>query len=454
VAKFTSDNVDEARAYLNSLSDHPDRPGDTSKLHPAYAVAMANAIDTARAAGMPVRLLSGQREGNVTNSPYDRGGYSSHIYGLASDVEGIGAAGSDTASKWRTIAQQYGLSSPYNPLGSEWNHWQMGPKLENDPKLLASLQRARATGDTTAMWDAYNVAGVAPPSHQPANLLNRGTGSQAPIAAQPSGNMTHEQFIRDYAQKIGINPDVAVGVANAEGLRAWSPSNPNAGSYVDRTAGVPWSFGDFQLNTRNGMGVDALKAGIDPKDPNQWQKADMFALDQMKQGGLGPWKGDAFARSWGAKPITGTTLTSTPALAESGIGSGIPTPAQPNATAVAAETPPAPPQSFADRLFKKPPSTVDEKGNVVEGKSGVEKLADSISPPKAQQAPAAAPEMQAAPVVDPTAGLAPAAQQLFQSVQQASMKPLTWNSRPYGSMAGQQFDTPGMTLNTSGYGYG
>ena len=118
------------------------------------------------------------------------------------------------------------------------------------------------------------------PRVKPANLLNRGTGSQAPIASQPSGSMTHEQFIRDYAAKIGLSPEVAVGIANAEGLRAWSSKNPNAGSYVDRTAGVPWSFGDFQLNTRNGMGVDAIKAGIDPRDPNQWQKADMFALDR------------------------------------------------------------------------------------------------------------------------------------------------------------------------------
>ena len=113
-------------------------------------------------------------------------------------------------------------------------------------------------------------------------------GAVAPTGGS-GATLSHEQFIRDYARKIGVNPDQAVAIARAEGLNAWSASNPNAGSYVDRTGGVPWSFGDFQLNTRNGMGVDALKAGIDPKDPNQWQAADRFALDQMRQHGVGAW---------------------------------------------------------------------------------------------------------------------------------------------------------------------
>ena len=64
------------------------------------------------------------------------------------------------------------------------------------------------------------------------------------------------------------------------------------------TNGQPFSFGDFQLNTRNGMGVDALKAGVNPRDPAQWQAADKFALDQMKAGGVGPWKGDPVAAAY------------------------------------------------------------------------------------------------------------------------------------------------------------
>jgi hypothetical protein len=468
VARFT--DPDEARAFLNSLSDHPDRPGDTSKLHPQFAIAMANAIADAREAGLPVRLMSGQREGNVTNSRYDRGGYSSHIYGLASDVEGIGLAGSDTAQKWRQIAQANGLSSPYDPRGTEWNHWQFGPKLENAPDLLAQLRQAHAAGDTQAMWNAYVPSSITQPtatvSHLPANLLNRGTGSRAPIAAQQSGNESHEQFIRDYAQKIGVNPDLAVGIANAEGLRAWSAKNPNAGSYVDRTNGVPWSFGDFQLNTRNGMGVDALKAGIDPRDPKQWQAADRFAIDQMKAGGISPWKGDKFAVAWGDRPVMGagtaaapnsTTLTTNPITNPGPMDPS----AQAHGSTVNPPIPDAPgvttPQpNFVQKLFTRPEPTKDAQGNDVQGKSPIEKLAGSLggAAKSGQQQQASAPTPATfAPVQDPMAGMAPAAAQLYTTIQAQAAKPLSWTSRPYGWDAGLQ-TAPGMSLNTTGYGYG
>jgi hypothetical protein len=40
-----------------------------------------------------------------------------------------------------------------------------------------------------------------------------------------------------------------------------------------------------------GLGNKALEAGIDPRDPAQWQKGVDFALDQAKTGGWGPWYG-------------------------------------------------------------------------------------------------------------------------------------------------------------------
>ena len=300
-------------------------------------------------------------------------------------------------------------------------------------------------------------------SSQPANLQNRGTSSQAPIASQQGGNAGHEQFIRDYAAKVGVNPDVAVGVANAEGLRAWSPSNPNAGSYVDRSGGQPFSFGDFQLNVRNGLGTQALKAGIDPRDPNQWQAADQYAIDQMKAGGLGPWKGDKFAANYRG-PVLGTSLATTPpGVVDPSIvargGTSPPLDAS-GGTAIAA-APAAP--SFGDAAAKgdiggmikaaltKPPPTKDAQGNTVEGKSPLQKLAGAVGDVAQKPAPEVAAMQPAMPAQDPDPGLAPASSQLFQTVQQAAMRPLTWSSRPYGWNAGQQLGT---TLNATGYGNG
>ena len=104
-----------------------------------------------------------------------------------------------------------------------------------------------------------------------------------------------EAFGRAYAKSIGYDPDRVAGVGRSEGYGA-----PGAGpSTVDIENGKPFSFGDYQLNTKAGVGVDALKAGIDPRDPNQWQAADKFAIDTMAKGGLGPWKGDAYVKGLG-----------------------------------------------------------------------------------------------------------------------------------------------------------
>lgn len=115
-------------------------------------------------------------------------------------------------------------------------------------------------------------------------------------------NPEHESFIRSYARSRGVNEDLAANIARAEGLNAWSSSNPNAASTVDRdAAGRPFSFGDFQLNTSGGLGALALAHGIDPRDPNQWQLADKFAIDYMAQHGVAPWRTDKAVQSYTAQ---------------------------------------------------------------------------------------------------------------------------------------------------------
>jgi hypothetical protein len=156
----------EDRAYLSSLSQHPGRPYDVSEMHPAMASRLAGAMRDAIAQGIPVRLLSGVRRESDHPSAYDVSGKSSHLYGGAGDVTGIGAAGSPTAKQWYDIATSHGL---YNPYGyqhpSEFNHFQLTPQpLETTPQLLASLTQARATGNPQNVWNAY--AQVQQPAQQ------------------------------------------------------------------------------------------------------------------------------------------------------------------------------------------------------------------------------------------------------------------------------------------------
>ena len=68
------------------------------------------------------------------------------------------------------------------------------------------------------------------------------TGPSRPASATPGTSLTstlasqagdsHSQFIIDYAKKIGVDPNLALGIAGAEGLNAWSAKNPNAASGV------------------------------------------------------------------------------------------------------------------------------------------------------------------------------------------------------------------------------
>lgn len=145
------------------------------------------------------------------------------------------------------------------------------------------------------------------------------TGAPTALAAALSGSQAdHDAFIRSYAASQGVDPSFASSIAGAEGLRAWSASNPNAASNVDvGPDGKPFSFGDFQLNVRNGLGNAARAAGIDPADPAQWQAADKFAIDYMAKHDISPWKGDKAVEAYraGAGQPGFTTPRVAPAVA-------------------------------------------------------------------------------------------------------------------------------------------
>jgi hypothetical protein len=145
-----------AYGYLASVSAHPDRPGDTANLNPAYAGNLAAAIEEARSQGLNVGLASGFRTPGQTGSEYDAGGNSSHTYGLASDVSGLDGPNGRKTMQWASIAAKHSLYNPYGTgNAAEFNHWQASPyPLEKNPALLASLKAAYATGNMNAVWAA------------------------------------------------------------------------------------------------------------------------------------------------------------------------------------------------------------------------------------------------------------------------------------------------------------
>jgi hypothetical protein len=128
----TSPETAEARAYLVETA----KPGYTmtrqgpelaiERLHPEFAVRLANAVREAREAGLPFAgIFSAYRP-----PAFGVGGFadkfnSLHAYGLAVDVHGIGRPGSLEALIFHEIAAKHGVVCPYGPRNrAEWNHCQ------------------------------------------------------------------------------------------------------------------------------------------------------------------------------------------------------------------------------------------------------------------------------------------------------------------------------------------
>lgn len=129
--------------------------------------------------------------------------------------------------------------------------------------------------------------------------------------------MSIEQYIRQAARARGIDPEIAVRVARSEG----GLKDPTRQSLVMKNGAQEPSYGPFQLligggnsGFPEGMGNAALKAGIDPRDPNQWQRGVDFALDNAARDGWGAWYGAKAAGIGNREGIgsRGLTLNSAP----------------------------------------------------------------------------------------------------------------------------------------------
>lgn len=108
-----------------------------------------------------------------------------------------------------------------------------------------------------------------------------------------------EAFIRQVALEEGIDPDIAVRVARAEGgltnpyQRGMGPAPRSQASGFGATEN---SFGPFQLyisGNNAGLGDRAVAAGIDPR--KDWQGGVRYALKEAAQKGWGQWYGAAKA---------------------------------------------------------------------------------------------------------------------------------------------------------------
>jgi uncharacterized protein YcbK (DUF882 family) len=301
-------------------------------------------------------------------------------------------------------------------------------------KLDALLRAAKAAGINPGYLEsAYR------PVAQQAEIYERSGHGKKFMAAPPGHSMHGVGLAADI-----VSPDIWK-------LRAFATAHPEYGIYP-----LPGDTPHFQLagNQRE------LMAHPPTAEPGAAPVNFAWNLGPNKEG------------TWGGSTTLNTAAA--PGVIDPGIvARGGASPAIPDAsggTAVAAAPAAPAPPTFGESIAKgdvggalkalatKPPSKTDDKGNQVEQKSTLENVADAFGSKGGgeQKAAPQIPEMAPAPVVtDPMMGMAPAAQQLFQTVAQAAAKPLSWTSDPYGSNAGLQRirQGGGTTLNNTGYGF-
>jgi hypothetical protein len=160
----SSAELAEARFYLTRTAS----PGYTmakqgaglaiERLHPKFAIRLAEALREARDYGLLAGISSAYRP-----PAFGVGGFSDkfnslHAYGLAVDLYGIGRPGSVEALWWHEIAAKHGLICPYGHHDrAEWNHCQpTGVKIVSADNLLRETITADGPVSLEAMFEAGN----------------------------------------------------------------------------------------------------------------------------------------------------------------------------------------------------------------------------------------------------------------------------------------------------------
>ena len=199
--------VEEAKAYLIQTA----KPGYTmtrqgaalaiDRLHPGFAVKLAEAVKRAREEGMTeVGVFSAYRP-----PVFGVGGFrdkfdSLHSYGLATDITGIGGPGSASAHRWHQIVVEVGLYLPYGPDHRvEFNHTQFIP-MKVAPRELRETITADGPIDLRKMWLASGVdAYVAEPAFtlasRPGNDASADSAGAADALTVPAGEPSAEPAV-------------------------------------------------------------------------------------------------------------------------------------------------------------------------------------------------------------------------------------------------------------------
>jgi len=356
-----------------------------------YANNFKGFVDELENSGYTIKSIGGYANRNIAGT----GQKSFHSLGVAIDInpstnphtfppKGLVT---DMPSNVAQMAAKYGLG-----WGGNWRsskdamHFSMasaeGGSVAVDRSGVAPLpgapaapapQAGAAPGAPGAMAPA---APAPPPAGVPARAMAPSPGT--PGAPSPGGNPSVKevaQYIVSKAQAMGVNPNMALGIAAYEGL---NPNTIGAATFGNRDA-RGYSFGPYQLYSGSpdptkiapgGMAAEFMQRYKQPPSAANWKQQVDFSLELMKRRGpagleRGPWYavrdrggvanitrlGSQYAQQQGIRPGEITAETTAPAAPG----------AAPSAPAAAGPTPPAatgaPPPGVPERAMAPSPGT-------------------------------------------------------------------------------------------------
>ena len=188
---------------------------------------------------------------------------------------------------------------PYEEKGlsSVWDEI----KGMNEKQLANLKSNISGLGKTVESWFTPDMAlahgGLARGHYAdgggPTSIIPSSTGVVPPEDDKIPTIDDVQAYIQKAAKTRSIDPNVAIKVAQGEGLYA----NPKEGWQSNirdpKTGAREESYSPYQLNMKPGAVGDKMlkETGIDPRNPQNWQQSVDYALDTAKKGGWSPWMG-------------------------------------------------------------------------------------------------------------------------------------------------------------------
>jgi hypothetical protein len=339
-----------------------------------YANNFKGFVDELENSGYTIKSIGGYANRNIAGT----GQKSFHSLGVAIDInpstnphvfppKGLVT---DMPSNVAQMAAKYGLG-----WGGNWRsskdamHFSMasaeGGSVGIDRSGVAPLPGAPAAPAPSAGAPAAAPGAMAPaapapapPPGVPARAMAPSPGT--PGAPSPGGNPSVKevaQYIVSKAQAMGVNPNMALGIAAYEGL---NPNTIGAATFGNRDA-KGYSFGPYQLYSGSpdptkiapgGMAAEFMQRYKQAPSAANWRQQVDFSLELMKRRGpagleRGPWYavrdrggvanitrlGSQYAQQQGIRPGEITAEPTAPAAPGAA-------PAQAGAPAAAGPTPP------------------------------------------------------------------------------------------------------------------